>query len=118
MELTINEKTYELKFGIKFINTLDNMYKQELNGVEFGMGVEMALTYLAMYRPNALMNVIIAATSHSSKRPSKKEIENFLEDLASKNDGSYDSLFDEVQEAMRLAPFLKKIIKATEQANG
>ena len=82
MELTINGKNYELKFGLGFINAIDNIYTQEMHGVSFGMGLELLNTYLRLGRPTALFNVIKAGTSHLNSKPSNADIESYLEDLA------------------------------------
>lgn len=114
MKLKINDQEYELHFGLKFINTLDNIYTQEISGVKFGMGVEMMNTYLAMKHPQALLNVIKAGTSHLNSKPTEKDIENHLEKLAVED--KLNDLFDEVQETAKQAPFLKHKMKQMEKA--
>lgn len=116
MELTINDKKYELKFGLSFINTIDNIYTQKMNGVEFGMGLEMLNTYMSLGRPTALFNVIKAGTSHLDSKPSNNDIESYLEDLADSNVDEYENMFDEVSEAMKQAPFLRRTMKNLENA--
>lgn len=116
MELTINDKNYELKFGLSFINTIDNIYTQKMNGVEFGMGLEMLNTYLGLGRPTALFNLIKAGTSHLDSKPSNADIESYLEDLAEKDGEKYEKMFDEVNEAMKQAPFLRLTMKNLENA--
>lgn len=116
MELTINEKVYELKFGLSFINAIDNIYTQKMHGVEFGMGLEMLNTYLGLGRPTALYNVISAGTSHLNSKPSNTDIELYLEDLAESENEDYENMFDEVGEAMKQAPFLRRTMKNLENA--
>lgn len=112
MNITINEKDYELKFGLKFINQLDKIYTQELSGIKFGMGVEMMNTYLNMKHPQALANIIKAGTSHLSSKPSNKEIEDYLEEQAV-ND-KLEDLFTDFLDAVNQAPFLKHKLKMIE----
>jgi|SRR5690625_239594 len=111
MELTINGKDYELRFGIKAINTLDNLNKQSIEGLEFGVGVEMTNTKLSMGRPQGLVEAIKAGTSHLKSKPSTTDIEEYVEELAESDFEAYDKLFNEIKEAMEQSPFLKKIMK-------
>jgi len=116
MELKINGKDYELRFGLSFINAIDNIYTQEMHGVEFGMGLEMLNTYLGLGRATALYNVIKAGTSHLNSKPSNNDIENYLEELATADNKDYDNLFDDIKGAMSQAPFLKRTMKNLENA--
>src|SRR5699024_12344226 len=100
MKLTINDKEYELKFGLSFINAIDNIYTQKMNGVEFGMGLEMLNTYMSLGRPTALFNVIKAGTSHLDSKPSNNDIESYLEDYPYSTVDEYASMFDELRQAM------------------
>lgn len=105
MNLNIGNKEYELKFGLKFINTMDKLYTQEMSGIKFGMGVEMMTTYLEMNNPTVLANIVKAGTSHLNSKPSNNEIEEFIEEKA--NNDELDKFFKEVKEATEQSPFLK-----------
>jgi len=111
MELNINGKNYELRYGLSFINRIDNIYTQSMNGVEFGMGVELLSTYLGMYRATALANAISAGTSHLDSQPSKNDIESYLENLAISDTDKFEQLFDDISEGMQHAPFLRKTLE-------
>jgi|SRR5699024_1770716 len=113
MELTIGDKKYELKFGLSFINAIDNTYTQSMSGVEFGMGVEMLSTYMGLKRPTALYNLIKAGTSHLNSKPSNNDIEEFLENEFS--EGRQEELFDRAMEAMEQAPFLKQTVQGMKE---
>jgi len=111
MILNIGNREYELRYGIKFIETLDRLYKQDLEGIEFGLGIEMAVPYLNMQRPTALMNVIKAGTAHLNSQPSNSDIETFLEELATNDIDKYEELYKEAIESMEQSPFLKSHVK-------
>lgn len=113
MDLTINNKEYTLRFGTKFINSLDNMYSQSMNGVEFGMGMELMHSYMGIRRPTALMNVIKAGLSHLNTVPSNEDLEVHLEGLY--EEGKEEALFKELEKAMEQAPFLKRKMKELKQ---
>lgn len=117
MNLTIGGKEYELRFGMDFINTLDNIYTQEIEGMQFGMGVESLVMYLSMKNPRALYNAIKAGTSYLNSKPSNQEIEMFVTEKATKDE--LEQLFEAFQKALEEAPLLKpkmKQFKANQQA--
>lgn len=109
MKMTIGGTEYELRFGLSFINGLDNIYTQEMSSVKFGMGLEMMNTYLELKRPTAIANIIKAGTSHLNSVPSNEDIETALEEVFEK--GEQEKLFDDVKVAIEQAPFLRQTIK-------
>lgn len=113
MEIEIGKKTYELKFGLSFIEAIDNIYTQEMSGVSFSMGLEMMSTYMGLRRPTALQNVIISGTSHLNSKPSRSSIETYLEELFS--EGNQEEMFKQVEVEMEQAPFLKQTMKNLKQ---
>lgn len=106
MQLTINNKDYELNFGLKFIRSLDKAYTQQIEGMEFSMGLQQANIYLNMKNPDALFKVIRAALSHLNTVPSNDELEGYLEGVYT--DGKDEKLFKDIQAAMEQSPFLKR----------
>lgn len=113
MELEIGKKTYELRYGLSFIEAIDKLYTQSMSGVQFGMGLEMVSTYMGLRRPTALQNVIKAGTSHLNSRPSNDDIEAYLESvfIAEKQ----EDLFKQVEVEIEQAPFLKQTMKGLKQ---
>jgi len=109
MKLTIANKEYELKFGLKFLRELDKAYVQKIEGMEFSMGLQQANIYLNMKDPNALSTVIKAGVSHLDSHPSNDDVEAYLEGVY--ESGSEVQLLKDVQGAMEQAPFLKQQIK-------
>ena len=109
MELEIGAKQYELRFGLSFINEIDTIYTQDIDGFQFGTGLEMMQTYLGLRRPTVLYNIIKAGTSHLNSKPSNNEIEKFLEDIFIS--GEQEGFFERVEEAAKQAPFLSQAMK-------
>lgn len=109
MKFAINETEYQLEFGLGFIRELDKAYTIKGQGMEFGMGVETAVSYLAMENPTVLYEIIKAGTAHLKSKPSNVDIENELAKLA--EEGKLEKTFVDFQEAMEEAPFLKSKIK-------
>ena len=107
MEFVINGKERELKFGIVFIRKLDDVYKVDYNGIEFGMGLNMANIQLQQFNPTALVEVIHAAVRGVT---SQKQVDEALENYAEENDG-LGSLFDLVIEEMGKSAIVKDSLK-------
>lgn len=105
MKLLIGGKEYELEFGLDFIAELDKRYTAKQEGLEFGVGVEMATSYLRMKNPTVLEILIKAATSTEKSKPASKDIKAYLEEQAA-ND-KLEDLFNQFEDEMTTAPFLK-----------
>jgi hypothetical protein len=110
MELNIAGKTHELSFGFGFIRTLDEKFKLEQNGMKMGFGINMSYSLLDNLQPDALVDVIYAAT----KGVSKKDIEAFIEDYAEEN-GELEPLFDELKDEMGKSGMIKSTLKKFKQ---
>ena len=105
MELTIGGKEYKLAFGMKFIERLDHLYAQDLDGVKFGMGVESIVMYLKMENPTSLFFGIKAAAAHLKTKPSDEDIEVFITELAEKD--KLSKLFKDFFSALEKAPLVQ-----------
>ena len=90
MEITIDKKEHELKFGIKFVNKIDHAFGLKEQGLSFGMGVLPAVTALQSYDPSGLAKVIVCASTDDL--PSEL-VEDYIECL---NDTDLEKLFDNV----------------------
>ena len=107
MQLTINGKEYGLNFGVRFVRELDKTIGASIKGINFGMGVAKALVGLGSYDSAVLSDVIYAATAASKKRPTAKEVDDFIDE-----DGTdLDSLFKQIPEEMRSANAVKAATK-------
>jgi len=67
MNLTINKKDYELKFGLDFINFLDKKYYIEQDGFKLGQGLTYVVLQAELGNPLILLDLIMAATVTSAK---------------------------------------------------
>lgn len=106
MQLTINGKEYELNFGVRFVRELDNTIGASIKGINFGMGVAKALVGLGSYDSAVLSDVIYAATAASKKRPTSKEVDDFID-----SNTDLDSLFKQVKDEMNSANAVKAVAK-------
>lgn len=111
MEFAINGKKFELKFGMKFARELDKIYKVDYQGLQFGMGINMAFMGIQQKNPTTLTDVIKAAISHHDVVPSVNDIDEALEQYAEENDG-FDKLFADLAEVLGKSAVVKSTIKS------
>ena len=79
MQLTINGTDYELNFGLRFCREISKDKQQSKYGVDLRIGIENAVTNLYTGDVLILPDLVKAATSHLKKKPSDKDIEDFLD---------------------------------------
>jgi hypothetical protein len=110
MEIKIGKKNYQLKFGLKCIRELDKVYKVDTQGLQFGMGVNLAVIQLQTKSVSGLSNVIKAAISHTDDAPNIDKVDAAVEKYAEENDG-LNKLFNEIQDEMGKSPVMKETLK-------
>ena len=103
-ELKINDKNYELHFGIDFIREMDKRYGIDTNGLHFGQGIQSAIFYLSMGNPVVLSDIILSATHTLKSIPSKNDIEEWL---CSLDIDVLDKLFDDFLECLEESPLTR-----------
>lgn len=112
MQVKINNKEVELKFGVKFVRELDKVAGLDVNGASFGMGLTKSIPALNTADPAVLADVIYsAASTNKAFRPSQDDVDNFIDDY----DGDLEKLFDDVTKEMSAANAIKVALK-NEQA--
>ena len=91
MQLTINEKTYNVKFGVKFVRVLDKAYPIEQQGLKFGMALSAKIPELYAKNIASLADIIYYGTVTESPRPSLNDVETYVEECE-----DLEKLFDDV----------------------
>jgi hypothetical protein len=114
MKFKLNGAERQLEFGMKFINVLDKLYQVNYQGMQFGMGVNMAYMYLQQYNPSCIPNIIIAALSHEKDAVTVADIEKSMIEFAVENDG-LEKLFEELSAELGNSPLLKATVKRFQQ---
>ncbi|MFL2050662.1 tail assembly chaperone [Leuconostoc mesenteroides] len=108
MQVKINNKEVELKFGVKFVRELDKVAGLDVNGASFGMGLTKSVPALNTADPAVLADVIYsAASTNKAFRPSQDDVDNFIDDY----DGDLEKLFDDVTKEMSSANAIKVALK-------
>lgn len=91
MELTINGTDYTIKFGTKFVRTMDEKFTMSRDGMTFGAGLESTVGFLFSKKITTLADYIYYGTVTEKKRPSLNDVEDFLDDAE-----DIEAIFDEV----------------------
>lgn len=108
MQVKINNKEVELKFGVKFVRELDKVAGLDVNGASFGMGLTKSIPALNTADPAVLADVIYsAASTNKAFRPSQDDVDNFIDDY----DGDLEKLFDDVTKEMSAVNAIKVALK-------
>lgn len=113
MVISVNDKEYVLRFGIKFLRELDKKRFYENNGAKVGAGLELMAMELFSGNIVALSELIYTATNTEQNRPTQHDIDNYLESLDEKE---LDKLMDEVIKELKKSSLTSKKIKTMEKA--
>ena len=107
MQITIGKDTYDLNFGVRFVRELDKVAGMTISvqGVTqtFGMGLTVCLPSLQQYDPATLSDVLYCAAWDNKRRPTRKMIDDFIDD----ENTDIVSLFDDVLKEMNKANAVK-----------
>lgn len=108
MQIKINDKEVELKFGVKFVRELDKVAGLDLNGASFGMGLTKSIPSLNTADPAVLADVIYsAAATKKAFRPSQDDVDDFIDNY----EDDLEKLFDDVIKEMSQANAIKVALK-------
>ncbi len=106
MQLTINEKTVNVRFGVGFVRELDKKFPLEAKGVKLGMSLSMKIPEILGGDVASLSDVIYAGTVLEKERPSQQEIDEFID-----SHSNIETLFDEVLKELEESNAGKRILK-------
>ena len=104
MELTINEKVYNFKFGIGFVRHLDGKSSIKQDGIQFGIGLETLIPNLLTGNTVTLSDCLFVANMTENPRITQDQIDNYIDD----EETNIDSLFDDVLEELKKSNAKKK----------
>ena len=108
MNLTINNKEYELKFGLDFINHLDKKYYIEQDGFKLGQGITYVTVQMELGNPLILVDLIVAATV-SGTNPKLEDIKKFIE-----TEAGIEELMADFLSALEATPLTRFTMKKLE----
>lgn len=92
MELTINKKVYQFKFGVKFIRTLDELMPLRTEQGDFGLSLSgKVIPELQSGNTNTIATILSYANYNQTPRISLDELDNYIDDCE-----DIEKLFDDV----------------------
>lgn len=117
MQLTINDKTVNLYFGVGFVRELDKRCGLETQGLKLGMALTGKIPALFGGDVAALADILFAATITEKNRPTQKEVDNYIDNVE-----NLEQLFEQVLDELEQSNGGKKLVKQmkenlVEQAN-
>lgn len=81
MQLTINNKDYTFKFGLRFVRELDKTVHKTENGVEFGVGTSIKMAQLILDRDlTVLSDILVIANQTETPRIKAVDLDTFIEE--------------------------------------
>ena len=107
MELEIGGVVRELRFGTGFVRKLDQNYKANANGIEFGIGLLVANMQLSQMNPAILSDVIRCAAKGNLR---EREVDAFLDDYAEEEEG-LAGLFEDITSELGKSFVVKDTLK-------
>lgn len=117
MQITIGKDTYDLNFGVRFVRELDKVAGMKINvqGVTqaFGMGLTVCLPSLQQYDPATLSDVLYCATWDNKKRPTRKMIDDYIDDDNTDIIKLFDGVLNEMNKANAVKAATSKMSKNT-----
>ena len=105
MLITINDKNYELYFGLDFISYLDKKYHVVQNGFQLGQGLTYVVAQMELGNPLILLDLIIAGTLTGDK-PKPDDIKKYIE-----TEADIEVLMNDFLSALETAPSTKFTMK-------
>lgn len=103
MQLTIDGKKYDFKFGVGFVRKLDENYGIKQNGIAFGFGLARVIPGLNSYDPAVLAEVLQCAAKQAINLT---KIDDYLD-----NCSDLEKVFDTVLEELSKANAVKLAVK-------
>lgn len=100
MELTINDKVYQFKFGMGFMREIDGRVKRtnpEAPEVKVNIGLQMAIAGLVDKDPVTLVDVLDIANKGHTPRVKRFELDDYIDDDDTDIDGIFDEVMDELK---------------------
>ncbi|AKP66103.1 MULTISPECIES: tail assembly chaperone [Companilactobacillus] len=104
MNIKVNDKEFELNFGIGFLRELDKVAGVDVQGISMGMALTRTLPALKGWDMLALINALYCATHADNPRPSYDDVANAV---GSQTDKQIEKLFTDVLAELKKSPVVR-----------
>ena len=114
--ITINNKEYNLIYGMEFVRQLDAIAGEKVQGMSqgigFGLGMTVARLEMGEFAPEYVFKDIIkAATATLIAPPKDDDIEDFIYDVIYKDDKSFEKYKDSFLESFEKSKACQRQMK-------
>lgn len=104
MNISINGKDIELKFGIGFVRDMDKRKEQEVEGMKFGVGLTIALELIDNSNSiDALLEVVQSAIKHDGDYT----IEEIIAALEELNEEEQAVFLESLEQKLKTSPVVQ-----------
>lgn len=111
LELTINEKVYQFKFGLGFVRDINKRMKKPIDGMpgeNQDVGLQFAVASLMDENPIELVEILDIANKTERPRVTRAELDAYIED----ENTDIEQLFKDVLDFLCKANATKKVATA------
>lgn len=115
MELIIENKTYNFRFGIGFVRYLDGKSSIEQNGVQFGIGLETLIPNLLTGNTVTLSDCLFVANRTENPRVTQEQLDNYIDNENTDIDGLFDNVLKELKKSNATKKKAKMLMKEYEE---
>ena len=115
MELTIENKTYNFRFGIRFVRYLDGKSSIEQNGVQFGIGLDTLIPNLLTGNTVTLSDCLFVANRTENPRVTQEQLDNYIDNENTDIDGLFDDVLKELKKSNATKKKAKMLMKEYEE---
>ncbi|MBP2098312.1 tail assembly chaperone [Enterococcus rivorum] len=99
MELTIDEKLFECKFGYGFLKEINKRYSVDRGGMQLKLGIGAIVSNLMLSDVDTLFEVLLIGNMTEKPRMTVKHLEEYVEKNGTKD------LFQEVMDELKKSEY-------------
>lgn len=110
MQIKINDEMVELKFGFKFLNTLNALFNLDVQDIKVDAGIMSAYAVFKSLEPIGIFKIVKAAVAYLPKKVTDEKLFEALNDML---DDEYNGNLEQLAEALKTEMGKTSIIKAS-----
>lgn len=112
MELTINDKLFNFKFGYGFLKEVNQRYSVERGGMKLKLGVGAIISNLLLSDVDTLFETLFIANLTEKPRVQIKDLESYVEEYGSQ--GLIELVIEELKKSEYTAVMVNKMLEEAE----
>ncbi len=117
MEIKLNDEMVELKFGFKFLKSLNDEFSTEEKGMKVDAGIINSYVTFQTLDPYGLFKIVKCAISHINRRPNDEKLFDSFDDLVEEEyQGDLEKFAEDLKDEMGKRPIIKASIDRIEKA--